>query len=301
MATDCASLSLVPSSARCLALALLAVLLFPGAPRADRPTPRSQGKPAACPDTKPSATRWLASFNSRPPLAVSDRGEVREAGEGCCEAWSRIGGRWRSVDAWGRVVGEAVVKHRSYYDFARCYDLELSVRRGRAGVVYASASGSWRAPASAAWPPTAPERAALHRFAADLERLVVYGEAVLPVPPLRERLLTFRVPARKLGVESRTPPPNPTRFAVIGGRYLAIAALTPGGRWVLVHLEHGLTSDRRQLLYRPLAVFDLDGDGLPEVVVHFSEGAFFGDEVLRLDPAFDRWQSVARSVMGSTG
>jgi hypothetical protein len=279
---------------RILPLLAAALVLLPAAPRADGPASRS----ATCSDHKPSATRWLASFRDRVPLAVSDRGAIREAGQGCCAPWSRVGGRWRSVDAWGQVVGEAVVKRRSYYDFARCYDLDLQVRRGRAGVLYASATGSWRPPASAAWAPSAAERAALHRFVADLDRLIVSGEAAATVQPLAGRLLTFRVLARKL--TALPPPPNPTRFAVIGGRYLAIATLASNGRWVLGHLEHGLTDDRRQIVHRPVAVFDLDGDGLPEVIHHFSEGEFFGDDVLRLDPRFDRWERVARSVMGST-
>jgi len=280
------------SWARPTRLLPLLLLFLPATPQAEPPSTNP-----ACADRSPTATRWLASFDGV-PLAISDRGQVREAGNGCCRPWSRVGGRFRSVDAWGQVVGEAVVKSRSYYDFARCYDLELKLTRGRRGVIYASSSGSWRAPAKAAWTPTARESAALRRFVASLDQLLQMSGPADKEPAAGARIVSFRIPERKLDFESATRP-NPTRFAVIGGRYLAIAALH-AGEWKLNHLDQGFTSDRRQIVYRPLAVFDLDGDGTPEVVIHFSEGEFFGDDVLRLDRKFLRWQRAARSVMGST-
>jgi len=231
------------------------------------------------------------------------------AGKECCKGWGKIGTRWRSVDAWGRVVGEVEVVESQYFENTGCHELKLKTRQGIEGSgIFASVDGGWRPPASARWTPTAAERRSLWSFIDQAERLLVtfkkqdprepYFPDGLRMPPREKRALFFRVPRRELDVDPQ--PFTPTRYAVVGGAVLLVIYLDPSGRWMLQHVENEGTYDRRHILYIPVAVFDMDNDTYPEIILHYSERDWWGDDVLKLDPEFDSWSVKARSVGGST-
>ena len=51
--------------------------------------------------------------------------------------------------------------------------------------------------------------------------------------------------------------------------------------------------------YRPVSVFDLDGDGVPEIVMRYFEADTFGEVVLSRDETTGKWTVVAESPEGN--
>ena len=51
--------------------------------------------------------------------------------------------------------------------------------------------------------------------------------------------------------------------------------------------------------YTPVAVFDMNGDGIPEIVIRASDGPTYADRVLALDPATMTWAEAAESPGGA--
>ena len=58
-----------------------------------------------------------------------------------------------------------------------------------------------------------------------------------------------------------------------------------------------VSDDYREV--RLLAILDVDGDGLPEVVAHQAEDTAFWDVIVGLD-TFHVWAEVAHSASGGT-
>jgi hypothetical protein len=257
-----------------------------GAPLATgAPIPRTPATDPRCRDSRAGATRWLASHV---PFLVTDSRGIHQMGQPCCRPWARAGSRWRAIDAYGAVVGHAVVNGGEYYDVSQCHELSLHVSSGSGGVgIFASEGGGWRPPGRSLRHEASPaELAQLERFVAQAEQLLVKPEDFQssPLRPLRERTLFFEIKERK------------GYFAVVGGHALLVAAWNDG-RWVLLHVEPGST----QFTYRPLAVFDLDADGVPEIVFHEDAQDSWEDVVLKSsDGDGELWGRVAESVGGST-
>ena len=252
------------------------------------PIPRTPASDPRCRDGRAGATRWLAS-EPHVPFLVTDRRGIQQMGQPCCRPWARAGSRWRAIDAYGAVVGHAVVNGGEYYDASECYELTLRVTSGSGGVgIFASEEGGWRPPGRSFRHQASPaEIADLERFVAQAEQLVVKPEdpqGSEPLRPFRERTIFFEIRNEE------------GYFAVVGGHALIVAART-NGRWVLRHVEPGST----RLTYQPLAVFDLDADGVPEIIFHENAQDSWGDMLLRSDGGDSgRWLRIAESVGGST-
>jgi hypothetical protein len=238
--------------------------------------------------TPPSGASFLAS-DPHVPMAIARGTPVSAPPDGACRGWSTVGGRWLALDAYGQIVGTAEVASRSWYDVTNCYELKLRATGGAPGVgLYVGAGGTYRAPRSAAWTPSADEEALFAALAADLRAAMKPAER-------RARTLFFRVSARREGDAEE-------HFAALGGPTLVIARLE-GHRWRAVFTDDAIAkgstaTDDSGESYRPFAVFDMDGDGDPELVVHTRELAFWGDLVYgRRGGAFS---VVAHGVPGST-
>jgi hypothetical protein len=162
-----------------------------------------------------------------------------------------------------------------------CHYPSLGVVSGLQGVVYASDDTSFQAPASARWVPGDDERRAFDRFLAQLGPLA--GIQVDRTAPL-----FFRAPARGLAG------PEEWRFAVVGGTALVVARWGGPGAWSLAHLERGVTK------IRPLAVFDMNGDGVPEILHDWQRIDDHGRSVLELDAWHGGWRTVVESNYGTT-
>jgi hypothetical protein len=52
--------------------------------------------------------------------------------------------------------------------------------------------------------------------------------------------------------------------------------------------------------YAPLAIFDMDGEGAPEVIYRWSSGADSGLGVLEFDPITEQLHLVTTSAYGTT-
>jgi hypothetical protein len=91
------------------------------------------------------------------------------------------------------------------------------------------------------------------------------------------------------------PVERPRRWAVSGGAALTVAYQGQHGQWraALVKPPLGLADS-----YVPVAVFDMNGDGIPEIVYRTSDGPTFADAVMSLDPRTMRWGDVAESPGG---
>lgn len=260
-----------------------------GDPLPERPAPER-----SC-NLTPQTTRWLGR-SPHVPFALVDREGLRAAETDCCAAWARPGSCWRAVDAWGQVVGTAAVSGGSGYDATSCYELCLSSVEGREGIgVYVSTEGSWAQPASARWRPSAEERAAFVRFYEHFDTLFErYAVASSPpAPPLAERTFFFQLP------ESAMSAGGPTRFAAVGGDTMTVLTRRPSGQWMVAYFE-GHLEDAPARRFEVLGVFDMDGDGAPEVLLHRDDGDGWHDEALRTEDGGRSWYTAATSVGGGT-
>ena len=231
------------------------------------------------------------------PLAVTRRGEIGSAGQPCCEPWAVRGARWLSVNEWGRVVGAAEVSGGEGYDLTQCFELSLRTVEGAPGVGLYVSTG-WTSPASARWLPSDEDRASLGALVSHAEALFPPADGEGEVPPLAARSMFFRAAADPREAD------QPTQFVVVGGRVLLVASKPEGGSLRVSYLDTGMLNAgwAPADAYRPIAVFDMDKDGWPEIVFHESDGSSWADVILRMqsDSTGRPWERVARSVGGST-
>jgi hypothetical protein len=234
------------------------------------------------------------------PLAIAERGTVRNADSPCCAPWARRGERWREVDAYGQVVGTGEVTGGEGYDVTACYELCLAPTSGARGVgLFASSEGEWRPSPSLQWTPTGVDRASLTAFVGGIEQLLGFPAAdgasrSRPTPAPDARALYFQLRLTSSGE------PEVRSFAVVGGpRAIVLAQRLPNGRWTAVYADHAPRYVFGEA-FHPLAVFDMDGDGTPEVIYHFAFGDSYGDAVLHSVSGGDDWERVAIGVGGST-
>lgn len=256
-------------------------------------------------------TRWYGAEPHVPMAwvsAVDAYGQANFASPDLadCAAWSRVGQTWTAVDRWGQVVRSSRLVSRDYYDATGCFETTFDAEPPhparyddwRPGQVVLYARGGFRPSPSAEWSPTTTERAEHDRFLRAIAPLVLRA----PTPaPADAGAIFFRAREPRNGAIGN--PIVERRFAVSGGRALIVAERLDDGRWVALYLDATLGNARstHETPYQPLAVFDMNGDGRPEVVFHDREGGgeFFGDAVLSLD-ASNQWRVAARSRGGST-
>ena len=251
-----------------------------------------------CPDER--GQRWLDS-NPTTPLAIVRSAEITEAGRRCCEKWAQSGSRYFSITAYGQRAGEVEITGSDEYDATQCYELSRKVISGSAGVgPLVSANAHWSPPKNLAWQPNRDELARLQTLDATLRSLHVPPsdfacDAADALLPLKQRALFF------LGPDPQDAE-RQARWVVLGGSMLVLARLGEDGAWVVRHSDARWTNRCSGRAYKPLAVFDMNGDGNPEVIYHRTDGMAWGDEILTPeDRGFDGgWRLVAKSVGGST-
>jgi hypothetical protein len=223
------------------------------------------------------------------PLAsTTARGPVRVPRRTACLVWGRLGEKYRAIDAWGKVVGHAEVKNPASPDpdLGACFYPGLGVTEGRAGVMYVSEGDGWREPASAEWTPTAQDRVAFDRFAATLEDAGPPSVRTAAVRAQKRTPTFFRV-----GSE---------RHAVFGGRALVVARMDDEGEWRVVRLESSIARMAIDDPYKVIGVFDMNGDGVPEIVFDWQSLDDSGQGVLEQESPRGTWRIVARSGYGTT-
>lgn len=247
----------------------------------------------ACSDRSPGNTRWLDSDPHSPFFVLAD-GVIEGTDRSCCASWAKKGTRWRAVGRYGEVTGVATIAGGAGFDPAQCFELGLKMASGVPGVgILASEQGSWQPPArSAAWTPTTAEMTGLRRQLGVIEAMLDLSPGGgPPQPAFREPVLPFEI---KADPQHNT---KGGRFVAVGGRAFIVARLDDRGRWKVSHLETSLASSGGPG-FTPLAAFDLDGDGAPELMFHWNNGESWGDTVMRFD--FQGWTTEATSTGGST-
>jgi hypothetical protein len=224
---------------------------------------------------------------------------VRSAGQGCCAPWAEKGSAWAALDAYGQLVGTAQVANCEFYDFTQCYELTLSKVSGSPGVgLYVSTATPWQSPASAQWVPSRAERAGLAAVVSRLEKAMVPSPKYPCGPPSVSKT---RDPADARALFFRSVDAEGTTHeeAVIGGPLLIIAERQARGSWVAHFVDAQGADACLPRLFAPKAVFDMNGDGSLEIVVHTDEGTFFGDLIYGFE-AVGGWHVAARGIPGST-
>lgn len=235
------------------------------------------------------AIRLIGSEPSTPFAVVNKKGEIDSAGDACCGQWARAGTKWKAVDAYGQIVGDTVISGGEGYDVTQCYELSFETKKGKPGVgLYLD--GPFKQPKSVAWTPSDNERAALSKLVSTLEHSMVpnapytCGKDWPKALPINERTLFFLVEKEK--------------WAVVGGPMMTVAKLQDDGRWIARDTESSWSNTCMQRAYLPRAVFDINGDGKPEIFLHNDFGDAFGDIALGFENG--RWLEVAAAVHGST-
>lgn len=240
-------------------------------------------------------TRWLGSLDV--PLLAAGHGKIEAPGDDACTRWAPRGTRWRAVDAWGQIVGRASIKEAGKVDrvLDACHYAAHQKIDGAEGVLLASAEGPWQPRPSAEWKPSAAERERLQKF-------VAATASVLGAPASDGKNTRFFALQNDILGEQQ-------RFAVVGGRALLVAHLGKDGRWTLawsdaeytrLHLRMDGPDKEGSDAYAPLAIFDMNGEGAPEVVYRWDSGSDFGLSVLEFDPITEHFHLVTTSAFGTT-
>jgi hypothetical protein len=237
-------------------------------------------------EARPRATSFFLAADPHVPLAVVRNGKVAHAvspssrGKSCGakKRWATIGSEWRALDEWGQVLGVDKVTAGDPYDVTACTELAFA-RPHNDTHVYVSVSSTWTPSASTRVTPTQAESAA---FEAIVAKTIPVASSQAYVPTQCQAIASQR------------------RFFVdrIGRRF---AVGTSNSGFVVANLASGaiVASSRGATCFRPVAIFDMDGDGLPEIVLRESEGASWGELVLSVD-ANGRYRDVADSPGGAT-
>lgn len=265
-----------------LAALALALTALTGAPADAEAGPSKAAKHAP-----PAGTARFLGLEPHGPLArVAPRGGRRVLAspeDGACTRWGRVGDAWRTLDRLGHPVGRARVKGMERYDVTGCDELELTPIEGPAGAgVFVS--GAYEPLAIRAWNPGKRGRRAL-------DRLIRERDGKMKKPSFMPS--GVHAPER-LGFET----PDGARRMIVGGRALTVLRLEDGA-WVREHQAEPNQAGGAEL-FQVVAVLDMDGDGAPEVVVHWDAGDSFQDFTLSLDPKSGTWRLIESGISGST-
>ena len=308
-----------------LSISLAASLLALGAPSAyakphahKKPSALSAAKPVAVVDLpsradpppevrkRDRASYWLAA-DPHVPLATVEGKSIHSVGQrgkecGSANRWANPKSRWHAVDAYGQTTGLFEVAGSEAFDLTACHEVSFSARSGKPGVGLFVSDDSGYTPAdSAAYAPSVPEQKRFERFLGAMESSWVNQKPLGKTMPWAKRTLFFQfAPPRDPSLEGRVdgngkPLERPRHWAVVGGPILVVAYLGDKGRWraATVKAPLGLADS-----YVPVAVFDMNGDGIPEIVVRRTDGPSFADSVLSLDPSTMTWEEAAESPGG---
>ncbi len=238
---------------------------------------------------------WIAA-DPHVPLAIVDGAAIQSVplGPKACGAekrWAQPKSHWKAVDEWGQVAGSFEVSKSQPYDGDRCREIFFKGQpANQPPVLFVSEESGWKASPSAAWTPNEQEMKRFERVVATVDELWVNGKPKGKLAPLASRTLFFQAPA----VEGSDK--HPTKWAVSGGPVLVVAYQGKHGHWKASEVKAPLG---KADAYKPIGVFDMNGDGVPEIVYHMADGLNAADSVLSLDSASLTWTDAASSPGGA--
>jgi hypothetical protein len=258
----------------------------------------------------PTVSYWLAA-DPHVPLAVVEGKAMHgigKRGKSCGgPLWTEPNKAWRAVDAWGRFAGDFVVKGSERDDSTTCREVSFlpasdDTKTPAPGLLVSAHSGYQPPKETARYAPSVAEKKRFERFLGAMESAFVDHRPLGKVVPWGKRTMFFQVtPPKDASWDGRVdgagkPIERPTRWAVSGGPILVVSYLGEHGQWraATVKPPLGLTDS-----YLPVAVFDMNGDGIPEIVYQASDGPSFADTVMALDAAKMAWEDAVESPGGS--
>ena len=230
------------------------------------------------------------------PLAVVRGGEVvdavprrsptrRQRDCGARTRWAAIGSRWQALDEWGQVVAIRTVSRRSIYDATGCAELSLSHEdMNNRLALYVSEDSAWRASSSPSWTPPASIQASFEALArATIDDANAGRRAVQ-----RECAGITRTGAFFTSTAG-------AHYGVATSNVGFLIARFDGRSWAPVIAKADLRKRAPYYTcYRPVSIFDMNGDGTPEVVLFQSMGESWGDLVLGMG-SDGAWRILATS------
>lgn len=270
-------------------------------------------EPARAEGSSPAPRRARSSFwmaaDPHVPLAIVDGKQIRSVGKrgkdcGQAHRWASPRSRWRAVDAWGRITGSFVVAASETFDLTSCREVSFAAAQGKqkpGSGLFVSEDSGYKPGDSAAFTPSAPEKKKFERFLNAVESAFVDHKPRGKYVPWGQRTMFFEVTMpRDPQWEGRVdgagkPVLRPRRWAVSGGPVLTVSYLGHKGQW---HAARVLPPLGLADSYKPVAVFDMNGDGIPEIVYQSGDGAAFADAVMSLDPRALKWEEAAESPGG---
>jgi hypothetical protein len=262
-------------------------------------------KAKAAPEAKPGASAkkappkksfWIAA-DPHVPLAIVDGAAIHSVplGPKACGAekrWAKPKSHWKAVDEWGQVTGSFEVSGSQPYDDMRCREVFFKGQpASQPPVLFVAEESGWKPGPSVAWTPSEKEARHFEHTVGAIDEIWVNGKPKGKAAPLGQRTLFFKTPANE---QSGT---LPTRWAVAGGPVLVVAYLGEHGHWKASEVKAPLGKSDA---YKPVGVFDMNGDGMPEIVYHMSDGPNAKDNVLSLDLPSMSWIDAASSPGGQT-
>lgn len=267
--------------------------------KSGQPIPKGKITNTNCLDNSRSSVRLLG-HDPHVPFAIVDGDTIKSAGQPCCEEWATTQTDWYNLNEFGRIVGISKVKHGDGYDHTQCFELQLQTTNGKDGVgLYVSKQIDWEVDSSQIWRPTKVEMHKLQDFLLNLNKLVIDDNKPNYTDTSSVGKFIFFKITHGLGNDEINIPN--TKCVVYGKRYLIIAYLNSQNEWTLAHIENEYSNDYLKL-FTPIALVDIDKDGIPEIVFQDSLGHIFWDKILRIGnkETIDSWQIEAISVAGAT-
>lgn len=226
---------------------------------------------------KPAPSSLFLGSTPHVPLATILDGRVHDAvdprarGKSCGDPrrWARLGSKWNALDAWGQITGTHAVTASDLYDVTACSELAFASDPSRDAHLFVSADSAWRASPSLEWKPSAPE---IQAFRALVRRTIPDGNVSSNEVPSECKAVS----AAPRFFESRTG----ARFAVGTSNTGHVIAKLEATWKVIDKVLHAPRTPFGAVCARVVSVFDMNGDGKPEVILLRSGGDAWDEAVL---------------------
>lgn len=307
---------------RLASLAFAAAVFVPVAAHAEgaQPTAHPTAKVAKAHAARKVKPSYFLASDPHVPLAIVDGEKFvdvqgRKKGCGAPRRWAKPKSRWNAIGEWGQILTKYAIAGSELYDVTGCREVtfapattnEKESKNAKAssaapdpGTILVSDDSGYVPPKSAEWTPSESEKKRFEKLLGTIEGEFVDGKPVGDELPAASRIKFFETPelastSYEEGKDSAIAK-LPRRWAVAGGPVLVVAYLGAKGHWKVANVKRPLGMKDS---YKPIAVFDMNGDGTPEIVYRSSDGPSFFDSVLRLQGTTE-WIDAATSPGGAT-
>ena len=241
----------------------------------------------------------LLGINPQVPFASIKKDSISSAKKTDCQEWIKKDIIWYNLNKVGKVVGASKVVGKSYYDVTNCYELQLETVSGKDGIgLFTSKEVHWSLDSSQIWAPSNLEKIELDSFVKKLDKLVIDTAKLNYAKSEIKHSIFFKIPINENEDENYL---SNTKCVVFGNTYLAIAFINSQGKWTLAHLENEYTNSSFKI-FTPVAILDIDKDGIPEIIYKDSLGHVYWDAILQIKnkETINSWHVIAKSIGGAT-